>query len=163
MSGMEPKTLDRLAKKDDKPEESARCSGIVHGCRLGFSEMLSFCKPVKPRRNWGGTEENLLLSRNMVRREVRLERAGREPESWFFWRARVWSRGSWLMSAGKVPESDLEARLMVVTWPAPSQTTPGHLQWLLPDQPEGVGERAAASLDMKAASSAAVAERERER
>lgn len=69
------------------------------------------------------------------------------------------------MSEGNMPESDLEARLMEMTWPMASHLTPDHLQWLVPDQPDGVGERAAASLVMKAASSAVVvlAERERQR
>lgn len=59
-----------------------------------------------------------------------------------------------------MPERDLEARFTEVTRPAGPHLTPGHLQCLVPDQPEGVGERAAASLVMKEASSAAVAERE---
>lgn len=62
---------------------------------------------------------------------------------------------SWLRSDGRVPERDLEARLMEVT-NEPSQPTPVHLQKLEPDQPEGVGERESESLVMIAASSATV-------
>lgn len=67
-----------------------------------------------------------------------------------------------MRSEGRVPERDLEARLIEVTRLELSQLTPSHLQTEVPlDQPEGL-ERALASLDMKAASSAMAKERREE-
>lgn len=60
-----------------------------------------------------------------------------------------------MISDGRVPETDLESRLMETTLPvALSQFTLVQVQkGAEADQPEGGGERAARSLDMTAASS----------
>lgn len=81
MSGIVPKILALLANKEARLVDSERCSGILQGCRLGFTLMLNVCKLLRPRRNSGGTEEKLLLSRKTLWRDVRFERDGRGPES----------------------------------------------------------------------------------
>jgi hypothetical protein len=86
-----------------------------------------------------------------------LAREGRGPEKEFPWRER---EVSWVREPrleGRVPDRLWEAKLMEVIRLLPSQFTFFHLQVsVLVDQPLGAGFRAARSLDMTAASSAAV-------
>ena len=91
---------------------------------------------------------------------VRLASEGNAPESALFWSERVASWVSILRSEGRVPESDLDARLMAVTRLEVSQLMPVHLQYeVVVDQSEGVPVSDLRSFDMTAASSAAVVER----
>jgi hypothetical protein len=74
------------------------------------------------------------------------------------------SSDSEFRSEGSVPVSDLEAKLIDVTRFEPSHLTPVQLQnVVVDDQPDGVGVRAFASLDMKTPSSAMAVWRRREK
>jgi hypothetical protein len=76
----------------------------------------------------------------------------------------VVSSDSEFRSEGSVPVSDLEDKLIDVTRFEPSHLTPVQLQnVVVDDQPDGVGVRAFASLDMKTPSSAMAVWRRREK
>lgn len=84
-----------------------------------------------------------------------LAKDGKAPEREFFCTERVCRSESWVISEGRVPETDLESRLMEVTVPVDlSQFTLVQEQKDVElDQPGGAGESAARSFDMTAASS----------
>jgi len=83
----------------------------------------------------------------------RLASEGNAPESALFWRESEVSWESELRSGGSIPPRDCEAMLIEVTRLA-LHLTPFQAQKLLPDQPDGVGLSALASLDMNSPSSA---------
>lgn len=81
---------------------------------------------------------------------------GKVPEREFFWRARVLSWESWLISGGREPETAAEFKSMDTT----KEEVESHLTLVQSqkeveaDQPEGAGEREERSFDMTAESSA---------
>lgn len=52
----------------------------------------------------------------MSERDERPERFGREPEREFCWSCSVWRDAREERETGRVPEIDLSARFMAVTW-----------------------------------------------
>lgn len=81
------------------------------------------------------------------------------PERWLFWRERDSRLDSWVISEGKVPEMDLETRVIEVTCPEEPQLMPCHLQGLFPDQLGGGGLKERESFIIMVASSALAVER----
>lgn len=138
MSGMGPSTLALPAWKVWRDEESARPVGICHVAR-GLSPTVKDWREGSPTRKGGDREVKALSSRKRDWREERLEKGGMGPERWLFWRERDWREERRKRSEGRVPERDLEERLMVVMWPNESQLTPCHLHGLGSDQFGGPG------------------------